>query len=454
MATVFPKRKYPSAELSVVERELIARVTGFLQEQGLSRELFRACLENAGYKVSKASLDRWVNSVASSGCALSTDKASGARPLLDEDEREIAAGWVLAQNDSNILVSLKSFADFCKTSFGVALSTQSAHNYLTSAGFTYKVASSKTRGYTIDVDTLALMMFNWAHERRRDGDLTKLLVSLDFTYTGHRTDRRSGFAPTGGAQPKSSNAFADFTNCIVTAVWSDGVNRTPAVLFTYNSRFRFDRVGRKQWVEDKEWLLHCMEHYEIDASRVVYMGKPQNESRVFMYEHTELVHRFFHIYPIMPSAIALSDNGNAVFPKGKSALEEMGFCKHVPYPAAVHQYLSPNDNRLHGTAKQSWRASGVDFTDDVSASLSLLNLLDVDLQTHGKTWFSRNILKLTKDSAKDLITGRSGKKNELDEQRRCAYRDFSTLNARSDLTVAPVEPPDVLDERKREMKQN
>lgn len=453
MATVLAKRKYLSAKLSVDERELIARLTEFVQAQGLSRELFRVCLANAGYEVSKASLDRWVNSVVSSGYALSTDKASGAHPLLDEDEREIAAGWVLAQNDSNILVSLKSFADFCKTSFGVTLSTQSAHNYLTTAGFTYKVASSKTRGYTIDVDTLALMMFNWVHERRRDGDLTKLLVSLDFTYTGHRTDRRSGFAPTGGAQPKSSNALVDFTNCIVTAVWSDGVNRTPAVLFTYNGRFRLDRVGRKQWVGDKEWLLHCMEHYEIDVSRVVYMGKPQNESRVFMYENTELVHRFFHIYPIVPSAIALSDNGNAFFPKGKSVLDEVGLCKHVPYPAAVHQYLSPNDNRLHGTAKQSWRVSGVDFTDDVSASLSLLNLLDVDQQTHGKTWFGRNILNLTKKSARDLITGRSGKKDELDEQRRCAYRDFTTLNARRDLPVVTVESQAVLEEMTGKRKQ-
>ena len=184
------------------------------------------------------------------------------------------------------------------------------------------------------------------------------------------------------------------------------------------------------------------------------MGKPHNESRVFVHESTELVHRFFQIYPTIPSAIALSDNGNAFFPKGKSVLKEIGFRKHVSYPAAVHQYLSQNHNRLHGTAKQSWRASGVDFTDDVSASLSLLNLLDVDLQTHGKTWFSRNILKLTKDSARDIITGWSGKKNELDEQRRCAYRDFSALNARSDLTVASAEPPGVLVERKREMKQN
>ena len=60
----------------------------------------------------------------------------------------------------------------------------------------------------------------------------------------------------------------------------------------------------------------------------------------------------------------------------------------------------------------------------------LLNLFDIDLQTHGKTWFSRNILNLTKESARDLITGRPGKKGESDEQRRSAYRDFVLLNAR------------------------
>ena len=437
MSNLPRNRKYPSTDLSPDQRELIARLAEVQQAQGISRERFRLCLENAGYGVSKASLDRWVNSVTSSGYALSADKASGARPLLDEDEREVAAGWILVQNDSNVLVSLSSFAAFCKTSLGVTLSRQSAHNYLTNAGFSYKVASSKTRGYGVDAETLARTMLDWVHERRRDGDLTTLLVSLDFTYTGHRTDRRS-FAPTGGAQPKSPKVLVDFTNCIVTAVWSDGVNRTPPVLFTYNGKFRHDRVGRKPWVEDKEWLLHCLTHYGIDASRVVYMGKPQNESRRFVSENAELMRRFFQLYPVVPSAIALSDNGNSLFPKGKSVLEEIGFCKHAAYPAMVHQYLSPNDNRLHGTAKQSWRASGVDFNDDVSASLLLLNLLDVDLQGHGKTWFTRNILNLTRESAKDLITGRSGKRGDLDEQRRCAYRDFAGLDTRRTLPEVPT----------------
>jgi hypothetical protein len=55
-----------------------------------------------------------------------------------------------------------------------------------------------------------------------------------------------------------------------------------------------------------------------------------------------------------------------------SVLESLGFAKHVPYPAPVHQHLSPNDNRLHGTAKARWRNSGVDFQDDVESSLLLL----------------------------------------------------------------------------------
>ncbi len=79
MATVLAKRKYPSAELSVEQRELIARLTVLLQAQGISRELFCVCLESAGYKVSKASLDRWVNSLASSGYALSAEGSPAAR---------------------------------------------------------------------------------------------------------------------------------------------------------------------------------------------------------------------------------------------------------------------------------------------------------------------------------------------------------------------------------------
>jgi hypothetical protein len=115
--------------------------------------------------------------------------------------------------------------------------------------------------------------------------------------------------------------------------------------------------------------------------------------------------------------VVFSDNGKSFFPGGVSALESLGFAKHVPYPAPVPQHLSPHDNRLHGTAKAQWRTSGVDLKDDVESSLLFLSHLDADLGAHAATWFKRNILDLTAKSARELIRGRSGKRAQVDYDR-------------------------------------
>ena len=266
-------------------------------------------------------------------------------------------------------------------------------------------------------------------ERQREGDLKGLVASVDFTFTGHRTDRRASYAPSGGAAPKSSAAIAQFTNCIVTVVWSDGVNRTPPVLFTFNGKFRLDRIGRKAWEQEREHLVDALTRFGIDTKRVIYIGTEKKETRIYAGESAELLRRFFALYQIPRNVVVFTDNGKSFFPGGVSALESLGFAKHVSYPAPVHQYLSPNDNRLHGTAKGSWRNSGVDFKDDVESSLLLLNHLDVDLVANGATWFRRNILDLTAESARELIHGRSGQRAQVDSDRLYAYRVFAGLEA-------------------------
>lgn len=423
------KRKYPSTELSTDQREIIARLVGPLEARGISRSVFRDALVDAEFAVPKPSLDRWVRAHAATGSVFKAEKASGAAPLLDDQQSEIAAGWVLFQNDSNQIVSLASFSKFCESAFGVALAPSTAHAYLHALGFSSKVSQTKTSGFTIDVDALAKMMFEWKSERQREGDLKGLVASIDFTFTGRRTDRRVSYAPAGGAQPKLGAAISRFTNCIVTVVWSDGVNRTPPVLFTFNGKFRPDRIGRKAWEQDREHLVGTLSRFGIDARRVIYIGADRNETRIYASESAGLLRRFFALYQIPRNVVVFSDNGKSFFPSGASALESLGFAKHVSYPAPVHQYLSPNDNRLHGTAKASWRNSGVDFTDDVESSLLLLNHLDVDLVTHGATWFERNILDLNAESARELIRGRSGKMAQVDYDRLYAYRIFAGLDA-------------------------
>ena len=423
------KQKYPSAELSTGQRELIARLVGPLEARGISRAAFRDILADANITVPKSSLDRWICAHVSNVSIFTVEKGSGASPLLDDDPREIAAGWVLSQNDSHQRVSMASFSNFCATAFGVTLSQGTSHHYLHALGFSSKVSQVKNSGFTVDIDTLSMMMFDWKCERQLAGDLKGLLASVDFTFTGHRTDRRLSDAPAGGAQPKSSGANSQFTNGIVTVVGSDGVNRTPPVLFTFNG-IRLDRVGRKAWVQEREKFQGALARYSIDAKRVIYIGSEKNETRTYASESAELLRRFFEIYRVQNKGVVFSDNGTAFFPGGLSALEALGFEKHVSYPAPVHQHLSPNDNRLHGTAKARWRNSGVDFKDDVESSLRLMNYLDIDIKNHAKTWFNRNILELTAESAREQVRGRSGQRSQVDYDRLSAYGIFAGLDSK------------------------
>jgi transposase len=414
---VSKERKYSSTELSTNQRELIARLVGPLEVRGISRSVFRDVLAVAEIAIPKSSLDRWVRAHTTTGRIFTAEKASGATRLLDDEQCEIVAGWVLSQNDANQVVSLASFAEFCASAFGVELAQTTAHDYLHALGFSSKVSQVKASGFTVDIDALAKMMFEWKSERQRAGDLKGLQASVDFTFTGHRTDRRVAYAPAGGVQPKSGTPITQFTNCIVTVVWSDGVNRTPPALFTFNGKFRLDRVGRKAWVQEKDKLVNALARFGIDARRVISIGAEKNETRIYASESAELLRRFFALYQIPPNVVVFSDHGKSFFPGGVSVLESLGFAKHVSYPAPVHQHLSPNDNRLHGTAKARWRTSGVDFKDDVESSLLLLSYLDVDLVAHGATWFKRNILDLTAKSARELIRGRSGKRAQVDYDR-------------------------------------
>lgn len=421
--------KYPSTELTTSQRELVARIIGPMEERGIRRSAFRDILSDAEIIVPKSSLDRWVRDHAATGRIFTAKKASGAAPLLDEEQCEIAAGWALSQSDSNQVVSLTSFSNFCASAFGVELGQTTAHDYLHALGFSSKVSQVKTSGFTLDVDALAKMMFEWKSERQCAGDLKGLLASVDFTFTGHRTDRRVTYAPAGGAQPKSSTANSQFTNCIVTVVWSDGVNRTPPVLFSFNGNFRFDRIGRKTWAQERDKLVNALTRLGINAKRVIYIGADKNETCIYASERSGFLQRFFALYQIPLNVVVFSDNGTSFFPGGEDILKSLGFAKHVSYPAPVHQYLSPNGNRLHGTAKARWRDSGVDFKDDVESSLLLLNYLDAELNAHAATWFKRNILDLTTKTARELIRGRSGKGAQIDYDRLYAYQIFANLDA-------------------------
>src|SRR5215470_19621400 len=108
------RRKYLSTEASTGVREFIAHLAEPLRKRGVDRKSYRDALAEAGVTVPKSSLDRWVAHLVDNTSVYTGAKASGAAPLLDEVEREVAAGWVLVQFDEHKIVSVASFQRFCK----------------------------------------------------------------------------------------------------------------------------------------------------------------------------------------------------------------------------------------------------------------------------------------------------------------------------------------------------
>jgi hypothetical protein len=60
------------------------------------------------------------------------------------------------------------------------------------------------------------------------------------------------------------------------------------------------------------------------------------------YEH------FLNDYQIPKNALILHDGGKAFKRQKTSIFDTLGFKNHVAYPTDVHQFLSSNDNNLHG----------------------------------------------------------------------------------------------------------
>jgi hypothetical protein len=211
--------------------------------------------------------------------------------------------------------------------------------------------------------------------------------------TGRRTENVHTYAPAGFAQPREGGGYSRYTDCILTAIWADGADRTPAVLYSFDPRYRTDKLNTKRRREIHGELQAALTKHNIAPERVVYAGKEKGESRTYVAESAALVEHFFGFWKIPEGAVVLSDNGNSVATtnnaEGVTPLISAGFKGHFTFPAAVHQFLSPNDNRLHGAAKQRWRKSGIN-KNSIESGIRLLADLDASMGGVSE-WFNDNM---------------------------------------------------------------
>lgn len=244
--------------------------------------------------------------------------------------------------------------------------------------------------------------------------------SIDVTLTGHRMDVYRSFSVKGQPPPNLGDAISRFTNAIVTAISSLGFYYK-SMLFTCNAAFRRDRKRTSRRDEQVAALDRVLTLYKVEPYRIVYVGKDKHETRTYVPASVDIVKRFLDTYDIDVGSTWLSDNGNEFFPEARSTLASYGVI-HVPYPAAVHQYLSANDNNHHSAAKAKWRTMKLDFSDDVTTSIALLSCFDNDEDNIDEYFASNLQLRQPRpdlEKAKMLIGGNALQSNSYYKQ--CMY---------------------------------
>ena len=349
------------------------------------RELFG----HASYPVPSNTLSEWLHRMESTGAAVPRGSGVGHVKLLNEQDQDLLAGFILQKNFESKEVHLQTAVDFLRNDLGILMMEPAAYQYITDLGFSLHTLKTRKKSYMREREMVGQKYYEWL-VRNRITMASCMVCSVDFTYTSHRKQRVHGYSRTGVTAPDVSDPIPLFTNCIVTCVWADGVNRTPSVLFTYNQLFRLDRHPTARRTAAMNRLQEIWTEFAVDERRVVYAGESKGEKRTYCAESPGIIRRFFSLYPNLPKNIVIfSDAGNCFFEDGKDVLLELGFVTHKIYEPIFHHYVSPNGNNLHGVAKKRWRERFQKFSDDVHTSIALLSFMD-GANKHAMEYFARN----------------------------------------------------------------
>lgn len=184
---------------------------------------------------------------------------------------------------------------------------------------------------------------------------------------------------------RSASTIPSYTNCIVTMVWADGVNRTPPMVFTYNPDFQNENQwirppsGKKRRLTDnrRDTLAQrtaAMKCFSIQEIQVKYLYSSTSK---YCKESASIVRQFFEAYreSIPKNSVVFHDSGTAFNKVTEDLTGEFSVQSFVEYPSCVHELISPNDNNLHGACKQVWRNQENIREGDLYSTLHLLYLL-------------------------------------------------------------------------------
>lgn len=169
--------------------------------------------------------------------------------------------------------------------------------------------------------------------------------------------------------------------------WADGANRTPPVMFTYNTLFKDEAAWKESAMDGRgiritkirreniDHFENIREEHSIASNQVMVLKRKKRTT--YCRESADILIKFFAIYKekLPKGCVIFRDAGDAYKGFCDEMLHSGVVSEWIEYEPSVHEFLSPNDNPLHGIAKQRWRKSGHRGKDDVLSSMKLLKEL-------------------------------------------------------------------------------
>ena len=209
-------------------------------------------------------------------------------------------------------------------------------------------------------------------------------------------------------RPKLSDGYPQYTNCIITLIWSDGMPRSLPILFTNDPKFRNSKITTTRRKEIRSRTDVLMDKYQIQSWQVFWFGGKSH----FIRESRHLLELYGSMVQVPENSVIFHDQGNAFIDDIESIIPLIFGCRSATYSPIIHQYLSPNDNHYHGSTKAKWRSMAAEMNWDKDHStesrLSLLSVL-----THFNvgviaSYFTKNFFferkKIQPDRCFDLVS--------------------------------------------------
>ena len=194
------KQKYEGTQYSEQTREVVGALFAARKEAKISTRDFMTMMRVAGVTIPQRSLERYATAIGSQSHVFSPEKNSGRPSILNPQDVQLIVGYALHHNKKNKIVNYHNIKTFVQDKLSIQCDESTIKKILNGNGFVGRMASNRTIGYQQDDDQLAEELARWILEIRDSGvlDVSRYkLCSIDFTYTGHRTDRVTTIAMKG-----------------------------------------------------------------------------------------------------------------------------------------------------------------------------------------------------------------------------------------------------------------